>query len=132
MTTDWIEQSEDSQTCYRTSCDNVAGSALNGAIENIVEKAVSMLHLTINDDSLYLLFEWAPDNAELSVVVTDAEKRNDSDKALHCDFTAELPDDFSEQLRYGIRDYFTTCSSFNHYSLVAIYHDSDRSKTVLL
>jgi len=84
-----------------------------------------MLHLTIQDSSLYLLFEWNTDDTTLTIVVTDAEKKQDSNRIVRCAMVAtdeEGAAETAEKIQYWIRDYLTTCDGFFAYSLVAIFH----------
>ena len=60
---------------------------LQQAIGLIVDKATSLLHININDHSMYLLFGWHSQAAKLSIVVTDSSKTRDSEHIVQCDFT---------------------------------------------
>jgi len=98
------------------------------ALAECVEKSISLLATNINDESLYLLFEWCAAESVLSVVVTDSTKKIDSPQVVTCCF----PRLESEDLRYWLGDYFTTCESFMRYSLVAAFHSQTRAASALL
>ena len=98
------------------------------ALAECVEKSISLLHTNINDESLYLLFEWCAASSVLSVVVTDSTKKIDSPQVGTCSFSRLE----SEDLQYWLGDYFTTCESFMRYSLVAAFHSQTRAASALL
>ncbi len=98
------------------------------ALAECVEKSISLLHTNINDESLYLLFEWCAASSVLSVVVTDSTKKIDSPQVVTCSFSRLE----SEDLQYWLGDYFTTCESFMRYSLVAAFHSQTRAASALL
>ncbi|WP_054112562.1 hypothetical protein [Marinagarivorans algicola] len=118
---------------HNAKCSHSEHLALKLAIEQCIEKACSLLVSNIQNDSLYLLFEWFPDVATLSVVVTDSSKMQDAPYVIECQFTlSDNNADMSEQIQYWIRDYLTTCASFMQYSLVAAFHSQGREHSVLL
>ncbi|MFT4797754.1 MAG: hypothetical protein ACJAYE_000945 [Candidatus Azotimanducaceae bacterium] len=98
------------------------------ALGECVEKSISLLQTNINNESLYLMFEWCALSSILTVVVTDSSKKIDSQHIVKCTF-AKLE---SEDVQYWLRDYFTTCASFMKYSLVAAFHCDKRSESTLL
>lgn len=112
------------------------------AIEKSADKAIGLLKDTIQDDSLYLLFEWDINTASLTVVVTDASKTHDSTESIRCicsgvqskfsqaDETQRL--EYADTIKFWLHDYLTTCTAFFSYSLVAIFHSSTRKNTELL
>ena len=111
------------------------------AVENLAEQAIRLLADNIQDDTLYLLFEWDKNLACLSAVVTDSTKTQDGPIRVAVSFPAMLNNrteieglesDPSEQIHFWLHDYLTTCSAFFSYSLVAIFHSSTRSETSLL
>ncbi|MFA7555961.1 MAG: hypothetical protein WCY88_17085 [Spongiibacteraceae bacterium] len=149
MTLNWIETShtsplniysgEQQYTVFATHIDGSNDNTFKRAIAEIIEKAISVLHINISDNSRYLLFEWDQNTTTLTVVVTDDHKAQDSMYALSCQIQgfdsqshAESAETPSEMIRYCLTNYLTTCSSFMHFSLVALYHDGSRNKTVLL
>ncbi|MEN0037806.1 MAG: hypothetical protein AAGC78_12105 [Cellvibrio sp.] len=120
--------------------------SLKEALETCAAKAISFLGTNIQDDSLYLLFEWDADNAQLNIVVTDASKQLDSPDSVSAAFPAlvqeiaSMPEDqqadkkeaIIELVKFLLSDYLASCGAFFRYSLVAIFHSSNRSESVLL
>lgn len=109
------------------------------ALEACAAKAISLLDHSIQDDSLYLLFEWDGDTSELEIVVTDASKRRDSTIRLHISFVAlannpglGTKEELAESIHFWLKDYLASCSDFFAYSLVAIFHSSTRDNSQLL
>lgn len=109
-------------------------------IEACTDKAISLLENNIQDDSLYLLFEWNPTNTTLNIVVTNATKNHDAPESVCGSFpeltqeftTPEQSIAFTESVKFWLHDYLTTCTAFFNYSLVAIFHSSSRNNTELL
>ena len=115
-------------TGHISACLAQDEGSVRSALGECVEKSISLLQDNINNESLYLLFEWCASSSVLSIVVTDSSKEIDSQHIVKCTF-AKLE---SEDVQYWIRDYFTTCASFMRYSLVAAFHCSERSESTLL
>lgn len=115
-------------TGHMSECIAQDEGGIKLALGECVEKSISLLQANINDESLYLLFEWSASSSVLSIVVTDSSKKIDSQHIVKCTFT-NLE---TEDVQYWIRDYFTTCASFTRYSLVAVFHCSKRSESTLL
>lgn len=119
---------------------------LKKAIELGAEKIISLLATNILDDSLYLLFEWDPVNAQLIACVTDASKQTDASQRIVCEFpgvkanldrldpskSTEQQVDLTERIKFWLHDYLTTCTAFFKFSLVAIFHADSRANTELL
>lgn len=115
-------------------------NTLRKAIEACADKAIDLLKINIQDDSLYVLFEWNEELAQLDIVVTDAAKKNDAQQIVRCAFptlaldvvTEEQRAAYTDTIKFWLHDYLTTCTAFFSYSLVAIFHSSTRSNTELL
>lgn len=106
---------------------------LKEALESCAAKAISLLKENIQDDSLYLLFEWNPDTSALTIVVTDASKQQDSPLSVGAHFDQlEKTEATQELIRFLLSDYLASCSAFFRYSLVAIFHSSTRTNSHLL
>ena len=99
------------------------------ATEACAEKSIGLLADNIQDNSLYLLFEWNPAKSTLTVVLTDDTKQHDAPHSVTGIF-AGLSD--SELIQFWLYDYLTTSTTFLKFSLVAIFHSSTRSNTQLL
>lgn len=113
-------------------------SSARQAINECIAKAMQLLHDNTTDASMYLMFEWNGDAHTLTVQVTDPSKSVDGPFPVVCAFTWQGSllergqEETAELVQYWIKDYLTTCSEFYNYSLVAVFHRGDRSKTVLL
>lgn len=114
-----------------------------------VDKSITLLGKNITEKSLYYLCEWDTMCSTLTIVVTDETKSMDSKNIVKCCFSnlnktfhkfsdkSELEreyiaNNYSSMVYDCIRDYLTTCSGFMTYSLVAIFHSSDRRSTELI
>jgi hypothetical protein len=116
------------------------------AVEACAEKTISVLKNNIQDDSLYLMFEWNPSSAHLTAVLTDASKQHDAPACVIASFPhlkAQLAllapaeheahtNTHTELIKFWLYDYLTTSTAFFQYSLVAIFHSSARDNTELL
>ena len=127
-TTDWKIQSLASGTHYTLA--NTKQVSLKDGLEACAAKAISLLNDNIQDESLYLLFEWNPQASSLNVVVTDASKQQNAPISVGADF--EQTDTGTEQVKFLLSDYLASYSAFFRYSLVAIFHGSNRADTTLL
>jgi hypothetical protein len=108
-----------------------------------VDKAVSVMAENINDDSLYLIFEF-DDCGVLRIVMTDDSKQQESAYSIACDMSSVTPylaesdywkfkgERFADIVKHCISDYLTTCGAFMRYSLVAVFSEGDRARTELL
>lgn len=128
-----LQWTQDTLLIHDTKCLSLEHPAMKSAIEQCIEKACSLLASNIQDDSLYLLFEWFADTATLKVLVTDSSKTQDAPQVIRCQFIRlENDAEIAERVQYWIRDYLTTCASFMQYSLVAAFHFQGREHCVLL
>jgi hypothetical protein len=115
-------------------------STLRKTIEACTDKSIDLLKTNIQDDSLYLLFEWNEESTTLNIAVTDATKQNDAPALVSCTFphlalalvNEEQKAANTESIKFWLHDYLTTCAAFFSYSLVAIFHSSTRNNTELL
>jgi len=117
------------------------------AVQVCIEKAVSFLPDNVADESRYFLFEWDIEQSTLTIVVTDDTKKSDAKFVVKCSMSAlkeeinsiepglaikEKKLEYSDFIKYEIKDYLTTCSSFMQFSLVAVFHNKTRDKVELL
>jgi len=117
------------------------------AIQVCIEKAVSFLPDYVTDESRYLLFEWNIETSTLTIVVTDDTKKHDAKFVVKCCMSAlneavnridselakkEKALEYSDLVKYSIKDYLTTCAAFMQFSLVAVFHNTTRAKIELL
>lgn len=130
-TTNWQALISASGTHYQ--CGDAAQVPLKDALESCAAKAISLLDKNIQDDSLYLLFEWNPATTELNIVVTDANKQQDAPISVGARFEQlEQTSATTELVKFLLSDYLASCSAFFHYSLVAIFHSNSREHSTLL
>jgi len=113
-------------------------------INDTVDKAISFLPHNIQADSLYMLFEWSSAASTLEIVITDPAKSHDAPITTRCIFEGiqeeanlennegDITQQVTERIKLGIKDYLTTCAGFMQFSLVAAFHDGERSKSELL
>lgn len=136
----WTTTEKLNTTLHSTSELDSDENTLRKTIEACADKAISLLKTNIQDDSLYLLFEWNEELATLNIVVTDAAKKNDAQQSICCTFpnlalnlvNQERRAAYTDTLKFWLHDYLTTCTAFFSYSLVAIFHSSTRNNTELL
>lgn len=138
----WTNTTRDNRHTLSTSTNEVNPIHIRKIVEAVVDKAMQQLEHSINDDSLYLLFEWSPISATLSITVTDATKTQDSPDVVQCTFSSptnqtaqdidKTPSEFADDLHFWLHDYLTTCTAFFRYSLVAIFTSTSRNNTHLL
>lgn len=127
-------------TLHATSVTGTTEQDIRKTIEACTDKAINLLKNNIQDDSLYLLFEWNTSNASLHIVVTDVTKNHDAPESVCCtlsNLTKEFSSQeqsiaYTESVKFWLHDYLTTCTAFFSYSLVAVFHSSTRNNTELL
>lgn len=144
--TSWQQQSISNQTRYLQQFSGSDQSALKQGLEASATQAIGLLDTNIQEDSLYLLFEWNPATAVLNVVVTDAHKQHDSSASVQA-ILPELPvmlsaldtteratciNTLNDTIKFLLSDFLASYSPFFSYSLVAIFHSSSRTETSLL
>ncbi len=136
----WTTTERLNTTLHSTSALDSDENTLRKTIEACADKAIGLLKTNIQDDSLYLLFEWNEESTTLNIVVTDATKQNDTPELVSCTFphlalalvNEEQKAANTESIKFWLHDYLTTCAAFFSYSLVAIFHSSTRNNTELL
>jgi hypothetical protein len=134
-------------TLHSAVVDSPENWAIEAILANCVERAVSLLDVNINDDSLYLLFEWNSEESSLAIVVCDDTKTRNAQHRVLCDMSAMTPkikqlsesdqwkyhgESFADIVKHGLHDYLTTCTGFMRFSLVAAFHQGSRQQTELL
>lgn len=136
----WTTTEALNTTIHSTSELDIDESKICKTIEACADKAIGLLKTNIQDDSLYVLFEWNEELAQLKIVVTDAAKKNDTQESVCCTFpnlalglvNQEQRVTYTDTIKFWLHDYLTTCTAFFSYSLVAIFHSSTRDNTELL
>lgn len=134
-------------TLHSSTVTRPADWRIEALLADCVERAVGLLAENIDDDSLYLMFEWNSAESTLAIVVTDDSKSRDAKLRVHCDMSAmnskikQLSESeqwkyqgetFAEIVKHALHDYLTTCPGFMRYSLVAVFHQGSRQQTELL
>lgn len=138
----WTTNQAGNNVVYSTSISETSEKIVRQTIETVTDKAIQLLKKNIQDNSLYLLFEWDINTATLNIVVTDANKNLDAPESVCCIFSSlaielareneEQRLNYTESVKFWLHDYLTICTAFFSYSLVAIFHSSTRSNTELL
>ena len=142
----WLTTQTTNSSIYTLLTTDTDEKLVKKSIEISTEKAISLLKENIQDDSLYLLFEWDQLTCTLCVIVTDATKTHDCPTivknhfpTLESNFAALTSNEkdfrcneLTDSIQFWLHDYLTTCNAFLHYSLVAIFHSDSRNNTVLL
>lgn len=142
----WHINTINNKTNHTTEFLSAERANLKLAVEACAGKAISLLEDNIQDESLYLLFEWGPARSTLTVVLTDASKQKDAPHCvigvfseletrisqLHQPARIEQTHADSELIKFWLFDYLTTCTAFFKFSLVAIFHSSSRDNSELL
>lgn len=134
---------------FLAESDQIKEKLISVNIEECIDKSVALLGENITESSLYYLCEWNTMCSTLTIVVTDETKRMDSKNIVKCCFNTlnktchqlnaesavereSIVNDYADRVCEYIRDYLTTCSGFMNYSLVAVFHSSDRDSVELL
>lgn len=138
----WTTNQTGSRTIHSLSVFETSEKVVRQLIEASTDKAIHLLKKNIQDNSLYLLFEWDLNEAKLNIIVTDASKTQDAPESICCVFSSlaielareseEQRLNYTESVKFWLHDYLTTCTAFFSYSLVAIFHSSSRNNTELL
>lgn len=138
----WTTHQTESGIVHSISISETSEKTVRHLIEASADKAIQLLKKNIQDDSLYLLFEWDANHAKLNIIVTDASKTQDAPESVCCIFSSlatelareseEQRFEYTESVKFWLHDYLTTCTAFFSYSLVAIFHSSTRNNTELL
>jgi len=144
---DTVVNSKDERIEYIATFNEHSDQLVAKAVQESIEKAVSFLPDNVADESRYFLFEWDITHSALTIVVTDDTKINDAKFVVKCCMSAldqeinsiesdsakkEKVLEHSDFIKYKIKDYLTTCSSFMQFSLVAVFHNKTREKVELL
>ncbi len=138
MTTDWtitrkVHQPSQHEYSNVHILSQIQELSAQDSVKQCIDKAITLLTTNIEDDSLYFLLEWNKDLLQLRIVVTDEEKQNDGKEVVLYNIKPDNnTENLSENICYWARDYLTTNDDFNKFSLVAVFHNSQRDKTQLL
>ncbi len=138
----WNTRHIDNRVIHEVFVAETSEKSLRQSIEACTDKAIASLKTNIQDDSLYLLFEWNQNLATLNIFVTDSSKTKDSLESVCCNFSSlaielareneDQRNNYTDTIKFWLHDYLSTCTAFFSYSLVAIFHSSTRQNTELL
>jgi len=136
MSIEWIstQHTEKTQYSHQAHCKSNDESVIKKAVDETVEKSISYLDENIRDDSLYFLVEWKSDDSSLTIFVSDDTKQKESLHIVRCSFDCQTDGNNinGDTIQYWTRDLLTTSANFIRFSLVAIFSQGDRQRTVLL
>lgn len=138
----WIINNNNGKTTHCAVTSETSEPVVKELVEAVATKAIASLNENIQENSLYLLCEWHPTQAQLTISLTDASKTQDAPITFQCVFSgvadalaqADLStqENYSALIKYWLHDFLSSYSPFFSYSLVAIYHASTRNQTELL
>ncbi|RYG14522.1 MAG: hypothetical protein EOO07_16760 [Chitinophagaceae bacterium] len=138
----WIIEKNENRISHITRSAETSENGVRHCVEAAVDKAISLFKTNIQDDSLYLLFDWNLFEAKLNIIITNASKNNDSAESVCCVFPSlaielsresdEQRENYTESLKFWLHDYLAICPAFLNYSLVAIFNSGSRQNTELL
>ena len=132
---------------YFSKLDNASDDYLQKAVQETVDKAISLFNINVLEDSRYFICEWDVVYSTLKIVVSDDLKQNDSKYIVKCLMSGlntiinkaesdsdkrEIRQEQAESIKYWISNYLTTNAEFMQYSLIALYQTESRDKTQLL
>ena len=141
--------SKNTHTVHCTVCSDPAERSVASAVEQSIDKTMSLLSSNVVDESRYLMFEWNTSTSTLLIAVTDQEKQNDSEHTVQCAMAGlneemtklreasetdweEKTNELSHDVKYYINNYLPICSDFLRYSLIAAFHNGTRDKSILV
>lgn len=123
------------QVHHITTCDQTTESGIKSSALEVADYALSLLGESINDDSLYCLFEWDDEQSQLTIVVTDHSKSNDGKHIVTIQFNGLNQASFEEKveaLKFWLRDHLTTSGDYLKFSLVAGFTRNKRETIELM
>ena len=135
MSLEWkVASNSSTHVTHISVCEDSHELAIKQAMEESVEKAISLLANNIRDDSLYFLIEWHSDTSTVKITVTDDSKTKVSAETVSCQ--CHIDDSHSSayalSIQDWVKDYLTTSSSFIRFSLVAVFRLGSQGQSILL
>ena len=103
--------------CHETNEPEIKSFVLSAA-----DFALAKLGESIEDDSMYCLFQWDEETSLLTIQVTDASKEKEGKHVIQVHlsmFEQANIEDKTETLKFWLRDHLTTSADFLKFSLVA-------------
>lgn len=123
------------QTLHSATCSDNTELAIKSSVLACADYAFTLFNESVEDDSMYCLFEWNQEERSLVVLVTDDTKQKEGKHLVKVALTAfevSSEETQAEMVKYWLRDHLTTCLAFFQYSLVAGFSTGDRTKLELL
>ena len=134
MQIDWQEtrNSDGQLECLSYKETSGQKSLQQSAVDLAVERAVQLISLNIADDSRYFVCEWSEQQSLLKINVSDESKGSDSPVSLELTLSGDATEPDAELIRFWITDFLSSCSDFLRFSLIAVFHTGDPSRSQLL
>lgn len=129
------ENLTDNRVYYSTICEQTSESAIKIGVLEAADYALSMLGDSIDDDSLYCLFEWEEGQSRLTILVTDHSKTSDGKNVVSIQLSGIDQASIEEQaetIKFWLRDHLTTSADFMKFSLVAGFTRNARNTVELM
>ena len=125
---------DNTYTVHFTDCTATDDKALAKAVDESIDKMISLMDAAVTDESRYLLFDWCETSATLAIYVTDDSKRQDAEVVVKLGLKewARQETEPAEKIKFFAKHYLTVCSGFFSYSLIAVFTRGDRANTELL
>jgi hypothetical protein len=81
---DDVDEAAVEQIVYLSNSGESNDASLQKAIQETVDKAISLFDINVLEDSRYFICEWDASNSELTIVVSDDTKQLDSKFIVKC------------------------------------------------
>ncbi|WP_444889797.1 hypothetical protein [Microbulbifer sp. DLAB2-AA] len=134
---------------YNAESQALSSEGIYQDLAESLELAISKLSKNVNDSSRYFFIQWEPISSQLTLTVTDDQRKNDAQAVVRCHFTAlekqfqesqfKTDDDkqsaiaaFSEDLHFWCKEFLSTDQGFSQFSLVALFTSGSRDSAVIL
>lgn len=126
------QKGEARYTLHSLQVDDCSQDNITQALASAIETASALLDSNIDDESLFLFFEWDNASSTLTIAVTDDTKQKTSPDVVRCTFATLSEQQNAQQIQLLIKDYLSTCKQFLRFSLVAMFHTGSREHCELL
>jgi hypothetical protein len=135
MSIEWSNDLLVNGQCQHTLVFQGDNSQIKDGLIACADKAFSMFDESVLDTSMFCIFEWCAESKSFSIVVTDSTKQEETKNKVSVVIAGEnvvFDAGFVDDVQAVIRDYLTTCLPFLQYSLIAVFSEGDRARTVML
>ncbi len=127
-----LPEGDKAYTLHSLEADGSSDALIKQAIAQTIEKASALLDRNIDDQSLFMMFEWDAQSESLTIAVSDDTKKKTSSDLVRCCFVKLDSKYDTQQVKLLSKDYLSTCKQFLRYSLVAMFHTGSREHCELL